>query len=201
MSASKGTIDHVAEKAANEGIAVKIDTFSQSGGAAQGSPSASEIGSNFILTAHGLVDISPEATFQSTDWVVRIVVDAFVEHCLVNSVMTAKCAARTPLMTLMRRRPLEEDAEREGQRATLASLIKRCGLRCVRWRSSRRGVGLGCRRREQRSPFKSGTPLCRRYEISKSVRCGGGCVSRGVGAVASRVAPVFTQAVEGSAAR
>eukprot|EP00968_Pinguiococcus_pyrenoidosus_P014774 scaffold1348_cov279-Pinguiococcus_pyrenoidosus.AAC.4 len=145
------TIDHqwsrhreAAEKAANEGIAVKIDTFSQSGGAAQSSPSASEIGSSFILTAHGLVDISPEATFQSTDWVVRTVVDAFVEHCLVNSVMAAQNAARTPLMTLMRRRPLEEDEERRGQRATLVSRIEvlRFALREVEELEDGGGAGM-----------------------------------------------------------
>eukprot|EP00968_Pinguiococcus_pyrenoidosus_P014283 scaffold1301_cov191-Pinguiococcus_pyrenoidosus.AAC.5 len=38
--------------------------------------------------------------------------------------MAAKNAARTPLMTLMRRQPLEEDVERGGQRATLASRIE-----------------------------------------------------------------------------
>eukprot|EP00968_Pinguiococcus_pyrenoidosus_P009089 scaffold700_cov158-Pinguiococcus_pyrenoidosus.AAC.5 len=108
-----------AEKAANEGIAVKIDTFSESGGAAQASP----------FTSAGFTNGSPQFVFCVTNAfqgavAQRIVVDAFVEHCLVNSVMAAKNAARTPLMTMMRRRPLEEDAERRGQRATLVSRIE-----------------------------------------------------------------------------
>eukprot|EP00968_Pinguiococcus_pyrenoidosus_P003478 scaffold226_cov167-Pinguiococcus_pyrenoidosus.AAC.9 len=49
---------------------------------------------------------------------------AFAEHCLVSSVMAAKYAVRTPLMTLMRRRPLKQDAERGFLRATLTPQIR-----------------------------------------------------------------------------
>eukprot|EP00968_Pinguiococcus_pyrenoidosus_P020366 scaffold2364_cov335-Pinguiococcus_pyrenoidosus.AAC.5 len=78
------------------------------------------------------------------DCVESIPLDAFVEHCLVNSVMAAKNAARTPLMTLMRGHPLEEDAERGGQRETLVSRIEvlRFALREVEELEEGGGAGM-----------------------------------------------------------